>query len=148
MTFKDLNSLKGYLNALNSGKKTVLHEGFVCEDMISNKVKIKTPYYIAWKYMRSSNERFLRRMNKFESKGWAEDNKRFIQEKQNTITSIKAKIENNPYFNNELKQEMSKFFDWFLELPREEQMKDIIKLRNKFISETKMEDKIQKKIKI
>lgn len=148
MTFKDLNSLKGYLNALNSGKKTVLHEGFVCEDMISNKVKIKTPYYIAWKYMRSSNERFLRRMNKFESKGWAEDDKRFIQQKQNTITSIKAKIENNPYFNNELKQEMSKFFDWFLELPREEQMKDIIKLRNKFIYETKIEDKIQKKIKM
>lgn len=59
-TFKDEKSLIGFINSTKKNNN-IKHEGFVVEDQNGKKFKIKTPYYSAWKSLRSNSLYFKKR---------------------------------------------------------------------------------------
>lgn len=132
MKLPNIQAFKGYYNALLTGKKSVDHEGFVFEDQDANKIKIKSPYYSAWKYIRSSIERYNNKITKLNSLEWSKEDRRYINEKEKIITSIFSKVQNAEYFNDNIKKELVVFFNWFLEQNEEKQHNSIISLRNEF----------------
>lgn len=126
---KFYNSVTG----VDAIKSKLLIEGYVVEDANLNRMKIKLPFYNFWKVGRSFKDYISRQIEKIDEK--VEKSPKtmkdsFIQELKNQTFQ---KIDSHGLLTDGDKTTMKDFITWFLTIPKEEQQKDIINLRNEFV---------------
>jgi hypothetical protein len=126
---KFYNSVTG----VDAIKSKLLIEGYVVEDANLNRMKIKLPFYNFWKVGRSFKDYISRQIDKIDEK----DEKNAKSMKDSLMGELKSqtfqKIASHGLLTEGDKETMKDFITWFLTIPKEDQQKDIISLRNEFV---------------
>lgn len=145
---KSPKEFEGFYKAISSGKKMIEFEGYVFEDANMNKIKVKSPYYSSWKFMRGSKDFFAGNMDKFLKQNYLnkknavvdslEKGVEFIlnynEHKQKIVNTSHSKIDSYEFISSSIKPVLHNFLDWIVEQPRDIQKKSIISLRKDFMS--------------
>lgn len=164
MTFKDQKSLTGFIENMNRSNK-IKHEGFVVEDQNGKKFKIKSPYYVAWKLLRSNVTTYFNNHFKLvniieELKGKEKKTKKMIslikeseedlvRIKKSTLERIKGKLKHHNILNETLTQDIISCCERFVNNPKRNfSLKDFYEEKNKYIETSKQNEVNVKKFKM
>lgn len=145
---KTSKDFEGFYKAISSGRKMIEFEGFVFEDANMNKIKVKSPYYSSWKFMRGSKDFFAGNMDKFIKQNYLNRKNAIVdtfekgvdfilgynEHKQKIMNTSHSKIDSYEFISVNIKPILHNFLDWIVEQPREVQKKSIISLRKDFLS--------------
>lgn len=149
---KDAAAFEGFYNAISSGKKMIDFEGYVFEDAEMNKIKVKSPYYSSWKFMRGAKDYAIGNPEKYIQNNFLNksDNAnvdtlekgidyvmfllKYSEYKRKTIKTSHSRIDSYQFISDNMKPQLHAFLDWIVEQPMETQKKNIIASRKEFLS--------------